>query len=223
MDALALCGRNGGIGSHFQGIVALSGGDSACIGFSINLGNYVWELGTDYFVEHGGQLSPQAPDQNVTHYAAITNGALESLTLQYYLNERRGMNITPGGEWKYSGNWFRSGGEYRFIFNGNAGSITVSCVDESDALCRGKVNAVGTAISALSPLAQQLADPDTPASSIEPRALYDAANQVNTTILSGLQSYAQQGQLQGKLNEFRENAAQYGWFIAGSSTGLFRG
>lgn len=54
----------------------------ACIGFSINLGNYVWELGTDYFVEHGGQLSPQAPDHNVTHYAAITNGALESLTLQ---------------------------------------------------------------------------------------------------------------------------------------------
>lgn len=90
-------------------------------------------------------------------------------------------------------------------------------MDESDALCRGKVNAVGAAISALSPLAQQLADPDTPASSIEPRALYDTANQVNTTILSGLQSYAQQGQLQGKLNKFRENAAQYGWFIAGSS------
>ncbi len=83
-------------------------------------------------------------------------------------------------------------------------------MDEGDALCRGKVNAAGSAVSALSPLAQQLADPDTPASSIEPCALYDAANQVNAIILSGLQSYAQQGQLQGKLNEFRENAAQYG-------------
>ena len=62
-----------------------------------------------------------------------------------------------------------------------------------------------------------LADPDTPASSVDPRALYDAANQVNASILSGLQSYAQQGQLQAKLNEFREHAAQYGWFIAGSS------
>ncbi|WP_298069137.1 hypothetical protein [uncultured Mailhella sp.] len=29
----------------------------ACIGFSINLGNYVWELGTNYFVEHGEQLT----------------------------------------------------------------------------------------------------------------------------------------------------------------------
>ena len=110
-----------GIGSHFQGIEPVSGGDSACIGFSINLGNHVWELGTDYFVEHGGQLSPQAPDQNVTHYAAITNGALESLALQYYLNERRGLNVTPGGEWKYSGNWFRAGGEYRFIFQRQRG------------------------------------------------------------------------------------------------------
>ena len=90
-------------------------------------------------------------------------------------------------------------------------------MDESDALCRGKVNAVGAAISALSPLAQQLADPDTPASSVDPRALYDAANTVNQTILADVQSYAQQGQLQGKLNEFKENAAQYGWFIAGSS------
>ncbi len=214
---LRFVGAMGALAPIFKGLSLFQVAILACIGFSINLGNYVWELGTDYFVEHGGQLSPQAPDHNVTHYAAITNGALESLTLQYYLNERRGMNITPGGEWKYSGNWFQSGGEYKFIFNGNAGSITVSCVDESDALCRGKVNAVGAAISALSPLVQQLADPDTPASSIEPRALYDTANQVNTTILSGLQSYAQQGQLQGKLNKFRENAAQYGWFIAGSS------
>lgn len=214
---LRFVGAMGALAPIFKGLSLFQVAILACIGFSINLGNHVWELGAEYFVEHGGQLSPQAPDQNVTQYASITNGALESLTLQYYLNERRGLNITPGGEWKYSGNWFRAGGEYRFVFNGNAGSISVSCVDEGDALCRGKVNAVGTAISALSPLAQQPADPDTPASSIKPRALYDAANQVNTTILSGLRSYAQQGQLHDKLNEFRENAAQYGWFIAGSS------
>jgi len=126
----------------FKGLSLFQVAILACIGFSINLGNFVWELGTDYFVEHAGQITVQAPAQNVTHYAAITNGALESLTLQYYLNERRGMNISPGGEWNYKSNWFRSGGEYQFLFNGNAGSIQVSCVDESDALCRGKVNAV---------------------------------------------------------------------------------
>ena len=214
---LRFVGAMGALAPIFKGLSLFQVAILACIGFSVNLGNYVWELGTDYFVEHGGQLTVQAPDQNVTHYAAITNGALESLTLQYYLNERRGLNIEPGGEWDYSGNWFQSGGEYRFVFNGNAGSITVSCVDENDALCRGKVNAVGTAISALSPVAQQLANPDTVASAIDHRALYNAANQVNTTSLSGLQSYAQQGQLQSKLNEFKENSKQYGWIIAGSS------
>ena len=214
---LRFVGAMGALAPIFKGLSLFQVAILACIGFSINLGNFVWELGTDYFVEHAGQITVQAPDQNVTHYAAITNGALESLTLQYYLNERRGMNISPGGEWNYKSNWFRSGGEYQFLFNGNAGSIQVSCVDESDALCRGKVNAVGTAISALSSVAQQLADPETPSSSIDPRALHSAANQVNETILSELQSYAGQGQLQSKLADFQENSAQYGWLIAGSS------
>lgn len=43
----------------------------------------------------------KAPDQNVIHDAAISNSALESLTLQYYLNERRKLNITPGGDRNY--------------------------------------------------------------------------------------------------------------------------
>lgn len=153
---LRFVGAMGALAPIFKGLSLFQVAILACIGFSINLGNFVWELGTDYFVEHAGQITVQAPDQNVTHYAAITNGALESLTLQYYLNERRGMNIPPGGEWNYKSNWFRSGGEYQFLFNGNAGSIQVSCVDESDALCRGKVNAVGTAISALSSVRSSL-------------------------------------------------------------------
>ena len=69
-------------------------------------------------------------------------------------------------------------------FNGNTGSITVECVDEGDALCRGKVNAVGTAVSSLSSVASQLANPDTPADAIDPLALHNAANNINATILS---------------------------------------
>lgn len=210
-------GAMGALAPIFKGLSLFQVAILACIGFSINLGNYVWELGTDYFVEHGGQMSVQAPPQNVSHYAAITNGALESLTLQYYMSERRGLNVSPGGAWQYSGNWFQSGGEYTFIFSGNAGSISVSCVNEGDALCRGKVNAVGAAISSLSAVARELANPDTPASAIPARALYDAADQVNEAILSSLQEYARQGQLQSKLGEFQEWAARYGWIMAGSS------
>jgi len=214
---LRFVGAMGALAPIFKGLSFFQVAILACIGLSINLGNFVWSLGTDYFVEHGGQITVQAPDQNVTQYSAIANGSLQSLTMQYYLRERRGLNIQPGGDWKYSGNVFRSGGEYKFLFDGSAGAITVECVDESDALCRAKVNAVGTAISALSSTAQQLADPDTPGPSIDPLALYNAANQVNAAILSGLQSYAQQGQLKSKLGDFKDISSQYGWFIAGAS------
>jgi conjugal transfer/type IV secretion protein DotA/TraY len=214
---LRFVGAMGALAPIFKGLSFFQVAILACMGFSINLGNYVWSLGTDYFIEHGGQITVQAPDQNVTQYSAIANGSLQSLTMQYYLNERRGLGVSPGGEWKYSSNWFSSGGEYKFLFNGHIGTITVECVDESDALCRGKVNAVGSAVSALSDTARKIADPGTPASDIDPLALYNAANQVNSTILSGLQSYANQGQLQSKLQDFRDISEQYGWFIAGSS------
>ena len=78
------------------------------------------------------------------------------------------MNISPGGERNCKSNWFRSGEECQFLFNDDAGSIQVSCADESDALCRDKVHAAETAVFALSSVAQQLADPETPSSSIAP-------------------------------------------------------
>ncbi len=90
-------------------------------------------------------------------------------------------------------------------------------MDEGNALCRGKVNAVGNAVSNLSELASQLANPDIPASEIDAQALANAANSINQTILNDLQSYAQDGQLGSKLKDFEENAKQYGWFVAGSS------
>jgi conjugal transfer/type IV secretion protein DotA/TraY len=214
---LRFVGAMGALAPIFKGLSLFQVAILACIGFSINLGNFVWSLGTDYFVEHGGQITIQAPDQNVTGYSAIANGSLQSLTLQYYLNERRGLNLSPGGEWEYSGNWFSSGGEYRFSFNGNTGTITVECVDEADALCRGKVNAVGAAVSSLSSTASLLANPDTPAADIDPLALYNAANNVNAAILASMQSYAKQGQLKNKLQNFQDISRQYGWFIAGSS------
>ena len=214
---LRFVGAMGALAPVFKGLSLFQVAILACIGFSINLGNYIWELGTGYFVEQGGQMTVQAPPQNVTHYAAITNGALESLTLQYYMNERRGLNVQPGGSWKYSANLVQSGGEYTFVFNRNAGSISVSCVDEGDALCRGKVNAVGAAISSLSSVARQLANPETPASAIPASALYEAAEQVNGAILSHLQSYARQGQLKTKLDDFQERSARFGWIMAGAS------
>jgi conjugal transfer/type IV secretion protein DotA/TraY len=89
---LRFVGAIGALAPIFKGLSLFQVAILACIGFSVNLGNFVWSLGTKYFVEHGGQITVQAPDQNVTHYSAIANGSLESLTMQYYLNERRGQS-----------------------------------------------------------------------------------------------------------------------------------
>ena len=208
----------GALAPIFKGLSIFQIALLACIGWSINLGNYVWELGVDYFVEHGGQITVQAPDQNVTKYSSIANGVLTSLTRQYYLRDRRGLNVQPGGgPWQYSENLITRGGESTFFFNGNAGKITIDCINPSDALCAGKRNAVDPAIASLHDVAAKLADPNVPASDIDPKALYNAANIINANILSGLQSYAKQGQLQAKLKDFQDLAGQYGWFIAGSS------
>ena len=75
---LRFVGAMGALAPIFIGLSFFQVAILACIGFSINLGNFVWELGTDYFVEHGGQITIQAPDQNVTHYAAIANGSRAS-------------------------------------------------------------------------------------------------------------------------------------------------
>lgn len=207
----------GALAPIFKGLSIFQIALLACIGWSINLGNYVCELGVDYFVEHGGQITVQAPDQNVTKYSSIANGTLTSLTRQYYLRDRRGLNVQPGGQWQYSENLITRGGESTFFFNGNAGKITIDCINPSDALCAGKRNAVEPAIASLHEVAAKLADPNVPASDIDPTALYNAANIINANILSGLQSYAKQGQLQAKLKDFQDLAGQYGWFITGSS------
>lgn len=215
---LRFVGAMGALAPIFKGLSLFQVALLACIGWSINLGNFVWDLGTDYFVEHGGQITIEAPDQNVSQYSSISNGTLQSLVSQYYMAQRRGLSISPGGNWKYSKNLIARGGEYKFLFNGNMGAITIDCVDESDALCRGKGNAVNAAISSLSDVAVKLADPDIPASEIDPLALHNASNKVNSTILAGLQSYAKkEGQLKSKLKNFQDVSKQYGWFIAGSS------
>lgn len=214
---LRFVGAMGALAPIFKGLSLFQIALLACIGFSINMGNYVWEMGVDYFVEHGGQLTVQAPNQNISEFSIIANGTLRSLTQQYYLAEHRGGNIVPGVTEKYQKNSFSDGGTFKYTFNGNMGTITINCIDESDSLCLGKRKAIGTAISSLSKTAQILADSKSPKNSIDTLALYNAANAINQTILNEVKNYAKQGQLSEKLKDFQNLSNQYGWFMAGSS------
>ncbi len=211
-------GSMGALAPIFKGLSLFQIAVLACIGWSINLGNYVWELGTDYFVETGGQLSVQAPDQSVPAYNNLANGVIKSLTYQYYMKDRRDMDIEPGGSWEYKSK-FLGGGEYVFKFNGNLGSITIDCDDADNSVCISKTNAVTTAIENLSETASKLVNPDVPGSDIDSSALSKASANIHKKMLLDIQSYAANSDtfLHQKLQAFQDMADQYGWFMAGSS------
>ncbi len=209
-------GAMGGLVPVFKGLSIFQVAILACIGWSINLGNYVWELGTGYFVEHAGQITVQAPDQTVPEYNRITNGVLTSLTMQYYMASRRGLSVVPGGEWKQETNWFGKN-KWVYRFHNNMGSITVDCKDVHPDICMAKCNAVSPAITSLSYIAQQLADPDSPPPA--PDALSKASNAIHVEILKGMQNFSTttNTHLQKKLSAFQSMTDQHGWFMAGSS------
>ncbi len=211
-------GSMGALAPIFKGLSLFQIALLASIGWSINLGNFVWELGVDYFVEQGGQLSVSAPDQTVPAYNTLSNGVLKSLTYQYYMANRAGKSIASGGEWGYESNP-RGGGEYKFKFNGDMGAVSIKCDDPNNAMCIAKVNAVTSAIEALSETASQLADPDILGSNIDSSALSRASATVHKEILFGMQSYAANSDtyLHQKLQAFQDMADQYGWFMVGSS------
>lgn len=209
-------GAMGALAPIFKGLSLFQIALLACIGWSINLGNYVWELGTNYFVEHAGQITVQAPDQTVPEYNRIANGVLKSLTMQYYMSSRRGLDISPGGEWNEESTWyFKKLLVYRF--NGSMGSIELDWDENNLDIFTAKRNAVSQAITDLSYTARQLADPDSPPP--PPDNLSKAANNIHLAILKGMQSYSASVDtiLNKKLKSFQSIADQYGWFMAGSS------
>lgn len=176
-------------------------------------------MGTDYFVEQGGQITVQAPDQTLPIYNTVANGVLRSLTYQYYFKERRGLAIEPGtSNWTYEKLWFDDN-RYVLMFNNNMGKILVECNDQNDAMASIKMDGVNKAVTRLSYLAQKLANPDTPASEITPNELSLAANDIHSTLQNGIITYAtsQNTKLNAKLSNFQSMAHQYGWFMAGSS------
>jgi conjugal transfer/type IV secretion protein DotA/TraY len=210
----------GALAPIFKGLSFFQIAILAVLGWSINLGNYVWSLGTNYFLEQGGQITVQAPSYPTQNFTAISNGVLKSLVLQNYLTNRRHLDI-PGrpGRWSYSENWIGSAGKATLDFAGDLGQIVVECTDQGDAMCSAKMNAVNTAVSSLQPVAEALANPDTDGSAIDQTALYNAAQAVQETLLSGLRAKASEGnsQLNSKLRAFQQTSEQFGWFAAGAS------
>jgi len=218
-SVLRFVGAMGALAPIFKGLSLFQIAILSCIGFSINMGNYTWNLGSNYFIKNGGQLTVQAPNQNISEYSTISNGIIKSLTLQYFLIDSYKQDIVPGATGKFTNS---KNDEYVFTFNGDMGSIIISCPDKSTDgmnLCKGKINAVSDAITELFKTAIILADTQNNYYSILPNKniLLDVSNQINKNILDAMIVYSEGGQLAKKLQAFKDETQAYGWFIAGAS------
>lgn len=215
-------GAMGALAPIFKGLSLFQIALLALLGWSINMGNYVWNAGVDYFVENGGQITVQAPSYPTESFSHITDGILTSLTIQKYLtNQRMAEGFSDsGGEWKFEEGLFdKSYGKYTYYFANHLGKVIIECPEKSDPVCSAKKNAVDAAVSSLEPLATALADTETSIDAIKRDELSKAAQQVHTVLLQGLKEKAESDNhaLKGKLEDFQTRSKQAGWYMAGSS------
>jgi conjugal transfer/type IV secretion protein DotA/TraY len=212
----------GGLAPIFKGLSLFQVGILACIGWSINLANFVWEIGTDYFVKHGAQITVSAPMTPPAGFQEVAGGILRSLALQEFYVERRNLVIeNRPGSWGYSS---KDGGDDApgnmvFTFAGGTGRVVIECSSAREPMCLARRDAANTAIRSLQAVAASLANPDTPASAIDQQALYRVSGQIQQTLINGVmaKSAAEGSQLGNKLQAFQDAAGNFGWFGAGAS------
>lgn len=199
------------------------------IGYSINVANYVWGHGVEFFVEHAGTLTMQAPESLLDDSQALGDGILHSLTMQAYLRDRLDLNV-PGAPYKdkYIATGQDGTGSYYITFNvpgefseGELGRIKIPCNDENDGSCIGRYNAVVTLISDLMSLAGNLADLSGDLKTLEPDSSATLARAVKAyqqQVLPHLDLAATQANqdLQDRLGDFGKVAKSNGWVTAGS-------
>lgn len=211
-----------GLAPIFKGLSLFQIAILACIGWSINLGNYVYNIGNDYFLKHTGEFEVNYLADPVG-FTDITNGVLKSLTLQSYLKNERGLDITPGStdNWHYNEAWLSSAGEWEYTFDGDFGEIIIDCPSSKDYaknLCNEKKGAVAQAIISLQPLAESLANPSISSENIDQQALYKAEKQLSESISQAVSSYINSNQkLKSKLTDYYNATRELGWFSAGST------
>ncbi|MDR1394658.1 MAG: hypothetical protein LBK52_00615, partial [Deltaproteobacteria bacterium] len=87
---LRLAGALTFVAPVYQGLSIFQAGLLLGVGFSINTANYVWAEGLDFFVQHSGRLTMNAPASVVEDAQELGRGILKALTVQEYYRQRLG-------------------------------------------------------------------------------------------------------------------------------------
>ncbi len=217
-----------GLAPIFKGLSLFQVVILACIGWSINLGNYIYDLGNNYYLKHTGEFEVQPINSN-EYLRNVTNDILKSLTIQAYLKNERGKNAQIGNNanWYYDEDFIGTAGEWEYYFTGLRGGsdalgyIIIECASEKPEimnLCNNNKKAVENAINNLIPLAISLADPKISSDNIDRQALYNAEKQLSNDILTGVNQYINNNQnFKNKLTSYYDSTDELGWVAAGAT------
>jgi conjugal transfer/type IV secretion protein DotA/TraY len=199
-----------------------------CVGYSVNLANHIWDRGLDFFVESGGMVSLQAPQDLVEDGEALGSGALRAMVVQEYYRVRldRALSgpIAAENHFPSVGNVSGSmvltfsvpeGGR---LAPGDLGRISIPCQSPSDGLCAARLSAVRGLISDLQPLAAAINELDRTLGGSEGRMLGTAVSKYQYAILPHLATEATHDgeKLKAELARFKEQASKAGWISAGA-------
>lgn len=210
--------------SIFQAFLLLA------VGYSINLANYAWTRGMDFFVESSGQITLQAPEKLVTASRDMGNGILEALVTQQYFALKLDMPISGAyapEEFIERAEGAGSGGYYLLTFAvpggsglaaGSLGRITIPCVQRSDTACTAQLSAVRQYISDLLDVSERLVDLETPLSTADSGVLAGASLNYETTVTPAISMVINESstELKSQMSGLRDRAVENGWFTAGA-------
>jgi conjugal transfer/type IV secretion protein DotA/TraY len=196
------------------------------IGYSLNLANYVWERGLDFFVEQGGQISLKPPKALVGDSEALARGILLSEVIQEYYALSLDMPIVgPIATESFFPTVGGVKGHYIITLKGPPGSsftslgrVRIPCSDPSEAVCSGRIGEVRALMAELQPLATLLAEKDRVITRSDASLLALATYNYELGIVPLTEREDTNGalELQKELGEFKEAARQGGWITAGA-------
>ena len=192
----------------------------ACIGWSINFGNYVWNIGVTTFVNHGGILTTSAPSGLQEDTQILAKQILRTQTYQSYFRDWQNDSLPNGNV--YTSVWDDTKKEYVLTFNspadsnippGSFGKIFIKCPQgENDIFCIDKHNAVNQLIQETLAIADDLSKPEQSASF---GALITAIDTYNNSIVTASQArFATLPDMTAQLNAFKQTAQSGGWLTA---------
>lgn len=191
----------------------------ACIGFSINGANAVYETGVNVFVEQGGMLVASPPPQLQENANELAVSILRSQVVQAYFQHWEDKSLPNSSV--YSDDFDDDTREWVLQFNAPAdtgignglmGKIVLDCPPEG--IYPQRMAAIVQLINDIMPVAYAIVDPD---QNPDNDALVHAVDVYGASVMEAMTAEAESMEnLTEDLEQFKAQATSSGWATAGA-------